>query len=118
MHSVATEIRREHQICSWDHSCEQPYGCWDLNPGPLQEQPVILTAEPFLQQPQDLHLVGTRQVLIGQVGHCEQTPEGRETLAKVEAGKNASPLGWLTELVTFERRPGGGTGNKALGRTS
>jgi hypothetical protein len=29
--------------------CEQPYGYWDLNPGPLEEQPVLLTAEPSLQ---------------------------------------------------------------------
>ena len=30
-------------------SCELPYGCWELNPGPLEEQSVLLTAEPFLQ---------------------------------------------------------------------
>jgi hypothetical protein len=32
--------------------CELPYGCWELNSGPLEEQPVLLTAEPSLQ-PQD-----------------------------------------------------------------
>jgi hypothetical protein len=26
--------------------CEPPCGCWKLDPGPLQEQPVLLTAEP------------------------------------------------------------------------
>jgi hypothetical protein len=26
-----------------------PCGCWELNPGPLEEQPVLLSAEPSLQ---------------------------------------------------------------------
>ena len=29
--------------------CEPPCGCWDLNSGPLEEQPVLLTADPSLQ---------------------------------------------------------------------
>lgn len=29
--------------------CEVPFGCWKLNPGPLEEQPVLLTAKPSLQ---------------------------------------------------------------------
>jgi hypothetical protein len=29
--------------------CEPPYGCWDLNSGPLAELSVLLTAEPSLQ---------------------------------------------------------------------
>jgi hypothetical protein len=29
--------------------CEPPYGCWDLNAGPLEEQSVLLTMEPSLQ---------------------------------------------------------------------
>jgi hypothetical protein len=28
--------------------CEPPCGCWDLNSEPLEEQPVLLTAEPSL----------------------------------------------------------------------
>ena len=32
-------------------SCELPCGCWELNPGPLEEQSVLLTAEPSLQPP-------------------------------------------------------------------
>ena len=28
--------------------CEPPCGCWQLNSGPLEEQLVLLTAEPFL----------------------------------------------------------------------
>ena len=31
--------------------CEPPCGCRELNPGPLEEQPVLLTAEPSLQLP-------------------------------------------------------------------
>jgi hypothetical protein len=29
--------------------CEPPYGCWELNSEPLEEQSVLLTAEPSLQ---------------------------------------------------------------------
>jgi hypothetical protein len=31
--------------------CEPPCGCRDLNSGPLEEQSVLLTAEPSLQPP-------------------------------------------------------------------
>ena len=33
----------------WNWSCELPYWCWGLNPGPLEEQPVLLTTELSLQ---------------------------------------------------------------------
>jgi hypothetical protein len=29
--------------------CEPPYGCWDLNSGPSEEQSVLLTTEPSRQ---------------------------------------------------------------------
>lgn len=29
--------------------CELPCGCWESNPGPLEKQPVLLTAAPSLQ---------------------------------------------------------------------
>jgi hypothetical protein len=32
-------------------SCELPCGCCELNPDPLEEQPVLLTTEPSLQPP-------------------------------------------------------------------
>jgi hypothetical protein len=32
-------------------SCELLRGCWELNLGPLEEQSVLLTAEPSLQPP-------------------------------------------------------------------
>jgi hypothetical protein len=31
--------------------CNPPYGFWDPNPGLLEEQPVLLTAEASLQPP-------------------------------------------------------------------
>jgi hypothetical protein len=30
-------------------TCELPHGCWELNLGPLEEQPVLLTAESSVQ---------------------------------------------------------------------
>jgi hypothetical protein len=35
--------------------CEPPFGCWELKSGCLEEQPVLLTAEPSLQAPQPKH---------------------------------------------------------------
>jgi hypothetical protein len=29
--------------------CELPCGCWELNPGLLEEQPVLLAAEPSVK---------------------------------------------------------------------
>lgn len=29
--------------------CEAPYGCWDLNEGPLEDKSLLLIAEPPLQ---------------------------------------------------------------------
>lgn len=49
----------EYTVCSSDtleegsdpitDGCEPPQGCWELNSRPLEEQPVLLTAEPSLQ---------------------------------------------------------------------
>ena len=36
-------------LWNWSYSCELPCGCWELKPGPLEEQPVLLAAEPSLQ---------------------------------------------------------------------
>ena len=43
--------KRGHRI-PWKWStgvCKPPRSCWELNPGPLKEQPVLLTTEPSLQ---------------------------------------------------------------------
>ena len=43
---VPVEARRWHQnLVGVMDSCEPPCGCWKLNPGPLQEQPVLLPTE-------------------------------------------------------------------------
>jgi hypothetical protein len=34
------------------HGCEPLCGCWELNSGPLEEQPVLLSAEPSFQPPE------------------------------------------------------------------
>ena len=44
--------RRGHQTLIID-GCVSPYVCWELNLGPLEEQTVLLAAEPSLQ-PQPL----------------------------------------------------------------
>jgi hypothetical protein len=48
--AIFRHSRRGHQIFVTD-GCEPPRGCWDLNLGPLEEQSVLLTAEPS-HQPQ------------------------------------------------------------------
>ncbi|XP_057616168.1 zinc finger protein 793-like [Chionomys nivalis] len=40
--------------------CEPPCGCWELNSGPLEEQSMLLTSEPFLQPPP--HVYSIKQV--------------------------------------------------------
>ena len=63
-----------HQVCSWSPqrseegtgvprigvtaSCELPCGRWELNPSPLQEQPLLLPTEPSCS-PLDIPLVYT-----------------------------------------------------------
>ena len=44
---VPLEVRRGHWI-PWNKWTELLCGCWELNPCPLQEQPVLLTTEPPL----------------------------------------------------------------------
>jgi hypothetical protein len=52
MHThVSVEIRRGYWIpgAGVTDSCELLCGCWELNLGPLQKQPVLSTPEPALQ---------------------------------------------------------------------
>jgi hypothetical protein len=44
--------------------CEPPCGCWELDSGPLEEQSVLLTAEPSLQ-PKVLFLIMHLRVCVG-----------------------------------------------------
>ena len=39
--------------CYITDGCESPRGCWEPNPGPLQDQQVPLTTEPTLQTPKN-----------------------------------------------------------------
>lgn len=50
LHEVLLEARRGHQILGTKNKgcCEQPYKCLELNPGPLEEQSVLLIPEPSL----------------------------------------------------------------------
>ena len=49
MLSLPTHQKRESNPMT--DGCEPPCGCWRLNsgPGPLKEQSMLLTAEPFRQ---------------------------------------------------------------------
>jgi hypothetical protein len=51
---MPTEVTRRHWIpgTGVTDGWELPYGCWELNPGPLEEQQVFLIAEPSLQSHQ------------------------------------------------------------------
>jgi hypothetical protein len=44
--------------------CKPPCGCWELNSGPLEDQSVILTAEPFFPAPPILFLSKAFQVIM------------------------------------------------------
>lgn len=48
-------------------SCELPCGCSELNPGRLEEQSVLLTAEPSLQPPLSTFLVDCYSYVHAQV---------------------------------------------------
>ena len=43
--------------------CKPPCGCWNLNSGPLEEQSVLLTAEPLQPWPWTLNSLDSIQVL-------------------------------------------------------
>ena len=45
--------------------CEPQFGFWELNSGPLDEQPVLLTNEPSLQPHSTSFLRGSRSISLG-----------------------------------------------------
>jgi hypothetical protein len=47
-HAVPAKARRQYCI-RWDWTCEPLCRFWESNPGPLEEQPVVLTTESSLQ---------------------------------------------------------------------
>jgi hypothetical protein len=58
--TVFRHTRRGHQFPITD-GCEPPCVCWELNSGPLEEQSVLLTAEPSLSSPLARDLVPREQ---------------------------------------------------------
>jgi hypothetical protein len=48
-HSSRTRLLQKRALDLITGGCEPPCGCWDLNSGPLEEQSVLLPAEPSLQ---------------------------------------------------------------------
>jgi hypothetical protein len=70
--SLQTHQKRASNLIT--DGCEPPCGFWDLNSGPLEEQSVLLTAEPSLQSPvaflYDLLTILKRQMNPGVVVHA------------------------------------------------
>ena len=50
--------------------CEPPCGGWELNSGPLEEQPVLLTSEPSLQPPKLSCYLEKKRGNIAESLHC------------------------------------------------
>jgi len=48
-YTVAVQTHQKRASDLITDGCEPPCGCWELNSGPLEEQSVLLTAEPSLQ---------------------------------------------------------------------
>lgn len=48
--------RKRVQILEFLNGCKSPYGCWELNLGPAEEQPELLMTEPPLQPPHSIFL--------------------------------------------------------------
>ncbi|EDM00356.1 rCG35761, isoform CRA_a [Rattus norvegicus] len=55
--------------------CEPPCGCWELNSGPLEEQSVLLTAEPSLRS-------SSRSVTTPLYGHVRPLSTGINDLLR------------------------------------
>lgn len=53
MFLVPFKARRECPRTGVTNGCESPQGCWESNLGPVQEQQVLLTAQPSLQPDDD-----------------------------------------------------------------
>ena len=49
VHCSCLQMHQKRVLDLITDGCELPYGCWDLNSGPSEEQSVLLTTEPSLQ---------------------------------------------------------------------
>jgi hypothetical protein len=74
--------------------CEPPYGCWELNSEPLEEQSVLLTAEPSLQSPTCYFVIMSgKKAVVDLDGRGDGVEQGG-----VENGKNS------TQIIQYEKR--------------
>jgi hypothetical protein len=74
--------------------CEPPCGCWEPNPGPLQEQQELLTAEPPI--PPQIHMYGC-MYFICVCGHEYKCPQGPGALNPWELELQAAVSHLLSE---------------------
>jgi hypothetical protein len=51
VHCHCLQTHQKRALDSITDGCEPPCGFWEMNSGPLEEQPVFWTAEPTLQPP-------------------------------------------------------------------
>jgi hypothetical protein len=56
MHCSCLQTHQKRALVLITDGCESPCGCWELNSGPLEEQSVLLIAEPSLQPPFQIFL--------------------------------------------------------------
>lgn len=73
LYLVPLEARREHWISlelELQTSCELPCGFWELNPVPLEEHPLLISAEPS-PQPPNLPLKMYKYLFLGVNSHAK-----------------------------------------------
>jgi hypothetical protein len=56
MCAVHSEARKDFRFS--EVSCKLPHGCWEVNPGPLEQQQVLLTSRLSLQPPNNQVIKG------------------------------------------------------------
>jgi hypothetical protein len=57
-----------------EDGCEPPCDCWDLNSGPLEEQSVLLPAEPSLQPNNSISININKNTIIEHRKHGYRSP--------------------------------------------
>jgi hypothetical protein len=62
MHHCSLQTHQKRASDPIIDGCKPPCGCWELNSGPLEEQPVLLTAEPSLQPDYKVFKVQTLRI--------------------------------------------------------
>ena len=83
--------------------CEPPCGCWELNSGPLEEQPVLLTAEPSLQ-PNPVNFNGNLSQCLRTEG-IKKRMKMLRVIQKITAGKDSRQHTWWRVAVSTHAYP-------------